>query len=102
MEEIFIFSSNDEEKFGDYIIIKDLMNLYPHNHRYFITKDEKIVYLHDIRTNRVDVKYIITYSSTNQYDIKLTNNNEIEIIKTHDGIERYFDEDGNEKLLEKF
>lgn len=102
MEEIFIFSSNDEEKFGDYIIIKDLMNLYPHNHRYFITKDEKIVYLHDIRTNRVDGKYIITYSSTNQYDIKLTNNNEIEIIKIHDGIERYFDEDGNEKLLEKF
>lgn len=97
MEEIFMFSSNDEEKFDKYIIIKDLMGLYPHNHRYFIAKDEKTIYLYNVKTNRVDGKYIITYSSTNQYDIKSTNDdNGIEIVKTYVGIEKYFDEDGNE------
>ena len=61
MKEIFLFSANDEENFKENIIIYDLMKLYPHNHRYFISKDEKIVYLYNVTNNKIDGKYILTY-----------------------------------------
>lgn len=95
MKELFLVSSNDEENFENEIIIKDLMKLYLHNHRYFITDDEKILYLYNVKENKIDGKYILTYLSTDKYDF-VPREKEIEIIKTYEGIEKYFDEEGNE------
>ena len=95
MEELFLISSNDEENFGDGIIINDLMKLYLHNHRYYITKDEKVLFLFNVKDNKIDGKYIMTFLSTNQYDF-ISRENGIELVKTYDGIEKYFNEEGNE------
>ena len=95
MEELFLISSNDEENFGDGIIVNDLMKLYPHNHRYYIANDEKVLYLFNVKDNKIDGKYIMTFLSTNQYDF-ISRKNSIELVKTYDGIEKYFNEEGNE------
>ena len=95
MEELYLISSNDEENFEDRIIINDLMKLYPHNHRYYITNNNNIVYLFNVKDNKINGKYIMTFLSTNQYDF-LSRENGIELVKTYDGIEKYFTEKGNE------
>lgn len=89
-KEVFAFSSEDEENFGYRILIKDLMKLCPHKHRYFIEEDEKTIYLYNTQLNIIDEKYILTFSSTNRYDL-ISKNDELELLKTFEGEERYFD-----------
>lgn len=99
MKELFLISSNDEDNFGDGILIKDLMTLYQHEHRYFITNDEKTLYLYNVNKEMIDGKYIMTYFSTDKYDF-IPRENTIKIVKTYEGVEKYFDENGNEIIKE--
>ena len=55
--------------------------------------DQRIVNF--VKDNKIDGKYIMTFLSTNQYDFK-SRENGIELVKTYDGIEKYFNEEGNE------
>lgn len=65
-KELYLLSVKDEDYYLDvYITIKQLMTDYPHNHRYFITDDEKTLYLYNVKEQKIDGKYILTYLSTN-------------------------------------
>lgn len=72
MREIYVISACDEDSFDENITIKEIMNLHLHDHRYFVTEDEKIVYLYNVKTELLDEKYIIKYS-----DNDITNDDKI-------------------------
>lgn len=95
MREIYVISARDEDNFDENITIKEIMNLHLHDHRYFVTDDEKIVYLYNVKKEMLDGKYIIKYIDNSEYDQRIENNI-FKIIKTYDGVEKSFDDNGNE------
>lgn len=78
MKEICVFSAKDEYNFKEKTTVKDIINLHMHNHRYLVTPQEDIVYLYNTKNDKVEEKYIIAYSTNNQFDIEVTESGTLE------------------------
>lgn len=78
MKEICVFSAKDEDNFKEKTTVKDIINLHMHNHRYLVTPQEDIVYLYNTKNDTVEEKYIIAYSTNNQFDIEVTESGTLE------------------------